>query len=199
LKKHTVQEDQIRAKFVHTLMLYFKIDEDVFLKSHIDELIRPISVGRYKEFLHKLSSGNFEYKTGIEKISIIAHEMYEQSTTAFEDQAYKRTEKLAALMYDIRRDITSQKNGESSASERFENIRFTTIKTAGSSEPLLDSIDIDVIKTLTKKRIYDYVSNDNGLFKVRVNQEYFRALLDQERMSRQPLISAETKKALVLK
>jgi hypothetical protein len=165
-------DDQIRTQFVTSLMNYFKIDEDVFLRSHIDELIRPISTSRYSEFLRRLSSRDFAYKTGIEKISVIAHELLEEQRSPLELEAQKRAQKLYALMYDLRRTVTDEKNSEKSALERFENIRFTSIKEAGSAEALLDTLDIEVIRTLTKRWIYDYVSLDRGLFEGRVAHEY---------------------------
>lgn len=196
MQPFTPTDDQIRASFVTSLMNYFKIDEDVFLRSHIDELIRPISTARYSEFLRRLSSRDFAYKTGIEKISLIAHELYEEQLSPLEAQAHKRTQKLYELMYDLRRNITEVKNRDSSAAQRFENVRFTSIKRTDSSEPLLDSLDIDVIRLLTKRWIYDYVSNDRGLFEARVEHEYLSLLIEQERLSRQPLIAKTTKKAL---
>lgn len=196
MQPFTPTDDQIRTQFVTSLMNYFKIEEDVFLRSHIDELIRPISTARYSEFLRRLSSRDFAYKTGIEKISLIAHELYEEQLSPLETQAHERGQKLYALMYDLRRNITEVKNSEHSAAERFENVRFTSIKHADSSEPLLDSLDIDVIRLLTKRWIYDYVSNDRGLFEARVEHEYLTLLIEQERLSRQPLIAKTTKKAL---
>lgn len=196
MQPFTPTDDQIRTQFVTSLMNYFKIEEDVFLRSHIDELIRPLSTARYSEFLRRLSSRDFAYKTGIEKISLIAHELYEEQLSPLEAQAHERGQKMYALMYDLRRNITEVKNSEHSAAERFENVRFTSIKHADSSEPLLDSLDIDVIRLLTKRWIYDYVSNDRGLFEARVEHEYLTLLIEQERLSRQPLIAKTTKKAL---
>jgi len=192
-------DDQIRTQFVTSLMNYFKIEEDVFLRSHIDELIRPISTSRYSEFLRRLSSRDFAYKTGIEKISLIAHELLEEQRSPLELEAQRRAQKLYALMYDLRRTVTDEKNSEKSALERFENIRFTTIKEAGSLEPLLDELDIGVIRTLTKRWIYDYVSLDRGLFEGRVAHEYRELLLERERQLQQSIIAAPTKRVLARK
>jgi hypothetical protein len=196
MQPFTPTDDQIRSQFVTSLMNYFKIDEDVFLRSHIDELIRPINVGRYSEFLRRLSSRDFVYKTGIEKISLISHELTEEQLSPLELEAHERAQKLYALMYDLRRNITEERNSEHSAAERFENVRFTSIKQAGSAEPILDTLDIEVVRTLTKRWIYDYVSNDRGLFEAKVTREYFTLLIERERLSRQSLIAKTTKKAL---
>jgi hypothetical protein len=196
MKPYLPTDDQIRTQFVTSLMNYFKIDEDVFLRSHIDELIRPIPASRYSEFLRLLSSGDFAYKTGVEKISLVAHELYEELRSPLEIEAHERTQKLAALMYDLRRQISETKDSEISASQRFENVRFTTIKHPDSSQPLLDSMDIEVVKLLTKKWIYDYVVNDRGLFEARVSHEYLILLTDQERNSKMSAISSSTQKAL---
>jgi hypothetical protein len=199
MQKYTPTDDQIRTQFVTSLMNYFKIEEDVFLRSHIDELIRPIATNRYSEFLRRLSSREFPFKTGIEKISLIAHELLEEQRSPLELEANKRAQKLYALMYDLRRTITDTRNSEQSALERFENVRFTSIKESGSTEALLDSLDIDVIRTLTKRWIYDYVSLDRGLFEGRVAHEYTLLLLERQRQRTQPSIAASTKRALASK
>ncbi len=199
MQKYIPTDDQIRTQFVTSLMNYFKIEEDVFLRSHIDELIRPISPNRYSEFLRRLSSRDFSYKTGIEKISLIAHELLEEQRSPLELEAYERAQKLYALMYDLRRSITDERNREQSAIERFENVRFTSIKEAGSVEPLLDALDIEVIRILTKRWIYDYVSLDRGLFEARVAHEYTLLLLERERKQTQPSIAAPTKRVLLRK
>lgn len=196
MKPYLPTDDQIRTQFVTSLMNYFKIEEDVFLRSHIDELIRPIPTSRYSEFLRLLSSGNFTYKTGVEKISLVAHELYEELRSPLEIEAYERTQKLTTLMYDLRRQISETKDSEISASQRFENVRFTTIKHPDSSQPLLDSIDIEVVKLLTKKWIYEYVANDRGTFEAKVSHEYLTLLLDLERNSQQGSISSSTQKVL---
>ena len=199
MQKYIPTDDQIRTQFVTSLMNYFKIEEDVFLRSHIDELIRPISSNRYSEFLRRLSSRDFSYKTGIEKISLISHELLEEQRSPLELEAYERAQKLYALMYDLRRSITDERNREQSAIERFENVRFTSIKEAGSAEPLLDSLDIEVIRILTKRWIYDYVSLDRGLFEGRVAHEYTLLLLERQRQRAQPSIATPTKRVITRK
>lgn len=196
MQHFTPTDDQIRSQFVTSLMNYFKIEEDVFLRSHIDELIRPISVGRYSDFLHRLSTRTLAFKTGIEKIALIAQELLEEQLSPLAKEAQERTQKLYNLMYDLRRSITEERNSEHSALERFENVRFTSIKRADSSELLLDSIDIDVIRNVTKRWIYDYVSLDRGLFESRVEREYTTLLLERERAQHTQRIAQRTKAAL---
>ncbi|MDP1783970.1 MAG: hypothetical protein Q8K81_00940 [Sulfuricurvum sp.] len=199
MQHFTPTDDQIRSQFVTSLMNYFKIEEDVFLRSHIDELIRPISVGRYSDFLHRLSTRTLAFKTGIEKIALIAQELLEEQLSPLAKEAKERTQKLYNLMYDLRRSITEERNSEHSALERFENVRFTSIKRADSSELLLDSIDIDVIRNVTKRWIYDYVSLDKGLFESRVEREYTTLLLERERAQNTQRIAQRTKGALSAK
>jgi hypothetical protein len=189
-------DDQIRTQFVTSLMNYFKIDEDVFLRSHIDELVRPIPTSRYSEFLRLLSSGDFAYKTGVEKISLVAHQLYDKLRSPLQIEAHERTQKLTALMYDLRRLISETKDGKKSALQRFENVRFTTIKHPNSTENLLDELDIEVVKILTKKWIYDHIASDRGVFELKVTQQYLTLLIDQERNSRQGIIASSTQKVL---
>lgn len=189
-------DDQIRNQFITSLMNYFKIEEDVFLRSHIDELIRPISVTKYSDFLHRLSTRQFAFKTGIEKIALIAQEILSEQRSPIEQEARDRTQKLYDIMYDLRRTITELKGSEQSAMERFENVRFTTLRRSNSENPLLDSLDIDLIRMVTKRWIYDYVAFDRGLFEARVEHEYVRLLLEQERNRAHPSIAPVTVKAI---
>lgn len=187
-------DDQIRSQFVSSLMNYFKIEEDVFLRSHIDELIRPISVTKYSDFLHRLSTRPLLFKTGIEKIALIAQEILAEQRSPLEEEARARTQKLYDLMYDLRRSITEVKGSEYSAVERFENVRFTSLRRSNSEEPLLDRLDIELIRCVTKRWIYDYVAFDRGLFEVRVQHEYIRLLLERERdLSLQSIASTTAK------
>jgi hypothetical protein len=182
-------EDQIRAQFVRSLMNYFKIEEDVFLNSHIDELIRPIGSSRYSSFLNRLSSRDMPYKTAFEKIALIAEEFESQALSPIDQEARERAEKLYTLTYDIRRDVSLVRDGDKSALERFEAIRFTSIKRAGEEQSLLDETDINVVKVLTKKWIYDYVSLDRTLFEARVIHEYRNEILRRERSLNDTLVA----------
>lgn len=174
-------EDQIRAKFVTSLMEYFKIEEDINLRAHIADLVRNIQPSQYREFFRRLSSRQMPYKSGFEKIALIADEFETQTLTPIDHEAQERAQNLYRLMYDIRRDISLQRDGEKSALERFESIRFTSIKHAGNEKTLLDETDINVVKILTKKWIYDYVSLDRSLFEARVTHEYRNEILRRER------------------
>jgi hypothetical protein len=196
MQPFTPTDDQIRTQFVSSLMNYFKIEEDVFLRSHIDELIRPISVTRYSDFLHRLSTRPLAFKTGIEKIALIAQELIEEQLSPLSQEAKERTQKLYNLMYDLRRSIIEERNAQHSALTRFENVKFTSIKRADSAELLLDSLDIDVIRNVTKQWIYDYVTLDRGLFEARIEREYTDLLLERERAKNTQSISHKTKVAL---
>lgn len=181
MEHFTPTNDQIRTQFVSSLMNYFKIEEDVFLRSHIDELIRPIAVARYSDFLHRLSTRAIPFKSGIEKIALIAQELIQEQLSPLAQESTQRTQKLYNLMYDLRRSITEERNAQHSALSRFENVKFTSIKRADSQEALLDSLDIDVIRNVTKQWIYDYVTLDRGLFESRIEREYANLLIERER------------------
>lgn len=182
-------EDQIRAKFVTSLMEYFKIEEDINLRAHIADLVRHIHPSQYREFFRRLSLREMPYKNGFEKIALIAEEFESQALTPIDQEAQKRAEMLYTLMYDIRRNVSLVRDSEKSALERFEAIRFTSIRHAGEEKALLDETDINVVKTLTKKWIYDYVSLDKSLFEARVVHEYRNEILRRERDSQSPLLS----------
>ncbi|MBD3805694.1 hypothetical protein [Sulfuricurvum sp.] len=170
-------EDQIRTQFVTSLMEYFKIEEDINLRAHVADLVRHIHPSQYREFFRRLSSRSMPYKSGFEKIALVAEEFEVENLTPIDREAQERTLKLYTLMYDIRRDITLVRDGEKSALERFEAIRFTSIRRVEENKPLLDETDINVVKALTKKWIYDYVSLDRSLFEMRVLHEYRNEIL----------------------
>lgn len=197
MQRNRPTEDQIRAQFVTSLMNYFKIEEDIFLRSHIDELIRPIKTNRYHEFLHRLSTRDMPYKTGIEKIAAIAEEFAEESLSVFEHEARARTEKLYHLMYELRSKVLDTKQKGSSALEQFENVRFDSIRKSDSDEKLLDATDMEVVKALGKNWIYDYVSLDRGLFEKRVEFEYNHAIERRERSKYDHLLEHDEKSRLI--
>ena len=196
MEHFTPTNDQLQAKFVNALMNYFKIEEDVFLRSHILELIRPLNTDCYSNFLHRLSTRAMPFKSGIEKIALIAQELSQEQLSPLAQEARERTQKLYNLMYDLRRSITEQRNAQHSALVRFENVKFTSIKRADSQEPLLDSLDIDVIRNVSKQWIYDYVTLDRGLFEARIEREYADLLIEQERAKHSQRIAHNTQMAL---
>ncbi|HLD22847.1 MAG TPA: hypothetical protein VJA83_02825, partial [Sulfuricurvum sp.] len=122
-----------------------------------------------------------------EKIALIAEEFETQTLTPIDQEARERAENLYRLMYDIRRDVSLIRDGDKSALERFEAIRFTSIKHANEEKPLLDETDINVVKVLTKRWIYDYVSLDRSLFEARVTHEYRNEILRRERSKNETL------------
>lgn len=182
-------EDQIRAQFVTSLMEYFKIEEDINLRAHVSDLVRHIHPSQYREFFRRLSLREMPYKNGFEKIALISEEFENETLTPIDQEAQERAQKLYTLMYDIRRDVSLVRDGEKSALERFEAIRFTSIRREGEDRALLDETDINVVKTLTKKWIYDYVSLDRSLFEARVLHEYRNEILRRERENNETLVS----------
>ena len=196
MEHFTPTNDQLQSKFVNALMNYFKIEEDVFLRSHILELIRPLNTDCYSNFLHRLSTRAMPFKSGIEKIALIAQELSQEQLSPLVQEARERTQKLYNLMYDLRRSITEQRNAQHSALARFENVKFTSIKRADSQELLLDSLDIDVIRNVSKQWIYDYVTLDRGLFEARIEREYAYLLIEQERAKNSQRIAHNTQMVL---
>lgn len=174
-------EEQIRTQFVTSLMEYFKIEEDINLRAHVADLVRHIDRSRYREFFRRLSSREMPFKNGFEKIAAVAAEFEEQSLTPAQEEAARRTDFLYRLMYDLRRTVTLERDPEKSALERFESIRFTSIRKPDETVPLLDTTDINVVKTVGKKWIYDYVSLDRSLFEARMTQEYLSEILRRDR------------------
>jgi len=189
-------EELVRKQFITSLMEYFKIEEDINLRRHIEDLVRNIRPPKYREFFRRLSLREMPYKNGFEKIALIAEEFETQALTPIDQEAQERAENLYRLMYDIRREVSLVRDGEKSALERFEAIRFTSIKHANEEKPLLDETDINVVKILTKRWIYDYVSLDRSLFEARVIHEYRNEILRRER-EKNNLLAAPLKAKLL--
>lgn len=196
MQRHTPTEEQIRSQFITSLMEYFKIEEDINLRAHIADLVRAIAPSQYREFFRRLSGRPMPFKNGFEKIALIAQEFEEEGLSPIDREAAERAENLYRLMYDIRQQIVLQRDAELSAIERFEQIRFTSIRRSGCESPLLDATDINVIRTLTKRWIYDYVSLDRGLFEARVTHEYRNEILRRER-DKNDVLSAPLKAKLI--
>jgi CRISPR/Cas system CSM-associated protein Csm2 small subunit len=196
MQRNTPTESQIRSQFITSLMEYFKIEEDINLRAHVADLVRSIHPSQYREFFRRLSSRPMPFKNGFEKIAQIALEFEEETLTPIDREAQERAEKLYRLMYDIRQQIVLARDTEHSAVERFEQIRFTSIRRKEDDAPLLDATDINVIRALTKPWIYDYVSLDRGLFEARVTHEYRNEILRRER-DKNEVIAAPVKAQLL--
>jgi len=196
MHRNTPTEEQIRSQFITSLMEYFKIEEDINLRAHVADLVRTIAPSQYREFFRRLSLRPMPFKNGFEKIALVAQEFEEESLSPIDQEAQERAGKLYRLMYDVRQQIVLQRDRELSAVERFEQIRFTSIRRKEDDTPLLDATDINVIRTLTKRWIYDYVSLDHGLFEARVTHEYRNEILRRER-DKQSVIAAPLKAKLV--
>ncbi len=196
MQHRTPTEEQIRTQFITSLMEYFKIEENINLRAHVADLVRDIRPAHYREFFRRLSSRPMPFKNGFEKIAQIAGEFEEETLSPIDQEAQQRSEQLYRLMYDIRQQIVLSRDTEHSAVERFEQIRFTSIRRVDSDTPLLDATDINVIRTLTKRWIYDYVSLDRALFEARVTHEYRNEIIRRER-EKNEVIAAPLKAKLL--
>ncbi len=157
----------IRTQFITSLMNYFKIEEDVNLRAHIDDLTSKIERSQYREFFRRLSSGEMSFKNPFEKISLVS-----KSFVIDDIKEDKRSKKLYNIMYELRKNIILDENGTKPAKERFEAIYISKIKDKNSGEFLLDSDDIEVIRNLGKSWIFDNVAGDKSYFLNIVDVEY---------------------------
>ena len=168
----TQHDAAIKTQFVTSLMNYFKIEEDINLRAHIDDITRSINRSEYREFFRRLSAGDMEFKNPFEKISLVAMSF---SQTGKEKD--KSAQKLYNLMYELRKNIVLARNREDSAQKRFEAIYISKIKDKNTGELLLNSEDIEVIRNLGKRWIFENVAGDKSYFLNIVNAEYKRVRL----------------------
>ena len=157
----------IKTQFVTSLMNYFKIEEDINLRAHIDDLTSSVKRSEYREFFRRLSSGDMSFKNPFEKISLVAKSFKKES-----DANIDRAKNLYNIMYELRKNIILQDNPSISAQERFEAIYISKIKDKNSGELLLNADDIDVIRNLGKRWIFENVAGDKSYFLNVVNAEY---------------------------
>jgi len=168
----TQHDAAIKTQFVTSLMNYFKIEEDINLRAHIDDITQPINRSDYREFFRRLSAGTMSFKNPFEKISLVA-----MSFTQTEKKEDKSAKNLYDLMYELRKNIILAQDAEGSAQERFEAIYISKIKDKNTGEFLLNTEDIDVIRNLGKHWIFDNVAGDKSYFLNVVNAEYQRVRL----------------------
>ncbi len=165
----TQHDAAIKTQFVTSLMNYFKIEEDINLRAHIDDITRSINRSEYREFFRRLSAGDMEFKNPFEKISLVAMSFSE--TQKLENESSKN---LYNLMYDLRKSIILDESAKGSAQERFEAVYISKIKDKNTGELLLNSEDIEVIRNLGKRWIFENVAGDKSYFLNIVNAEYRR-------------------------
>jgi len=157
----------IKTQFVTSLMQYYKIEEDINLRAHIADLTSEIHRSQYREFFRRLSAGNMSFMNPFEKIYAVAESFKEAAFT--ENKSAKH---LYDLMYELRKNIILSENTEGSAQERFENIHISKIKDKNSGEYLLNAEDIEVIRNLGKRWIFDNVAGDKSYFLQILTAEY---------------------------
>ena len=174
---HNAQiEQNIKAQFVNSLMEYFKIEEDINLRGHIADLVRNIDKSQYREFLRRLSGGNMTYKTAFEKIALVAESFEEELKNMLFSDVKRRVKQLYDIMYELHRQI-SQKNEGNDALESFCNVYFSKIKDKNSDKVLFDTLDIEVIRDVTKEWIFNTVVFDKSLFMLKVENSYKNCIL----------------------
>ncbi len=160
-------EQNIKAQFVTSLMEYFKIEEDINLRAHIADLTASIERSQYREFFRRLSAGDMPFKNPFEKISLVARSLLHPQESSTE----KRAKYLYDILYELRKSVILQADPQP-ASERFEQIYISRIKDKKSGEFLLESDDIEVIRNLGKRWIFDNVAGDKSYFLLTVKNEY---------------------------
>ncbi len=167
----------IKDQFVTSLMNYFKIEEDINLRAHITDLTQNIEASQYREFFRRLSTSSFEYKTAYEKISLVVNSFEEEQLNSLFAEVKERVKKLYDTMYELHKMIVLDENQDISAQERFNHVYFARLRDKNSNELLLDSLDIEVIKSIGKAWIFNHVSYDKSLFLDRLELEYKNAII----------------------
>lgn len=162
-----IPESTLKEHFVTALMRYFKIEEDIFLRGHIADLLSNIDSSRYQEFMMRLTQNEYPFKNPFEKIALTAKSFERQS----ENDTAKRAKYLYDVMYELRKSIILS-DDPAPAEERFEQVYISAIRDKKSGELLLQSDDIEVIRNLGKRWMFDHVAGDKTHFLRTVGAEY---------------------------
>ncbi len=164
----SITPEQIRAKFIDSLMNYYKIEEDVFLRQHIAELTQNIDPKQYRDFFNTLSTSEMPYKNPFEKIAHVAGKF---AASQSDNAIAKRAKYLYNVMYELRKSIILSSDPKP-ALERFEQVYFSRIKDKKSDELLLNTEDLEVVRNLGKRWIFDNVAGDKTHFLITLTSEY---------------------------
>ena len=193
---NTVNQN-IKDQFVTSLMNYFKIDEDINLRAHIADLTQLIEANQYREFFRRLSTSSFEYKMAYEKIALVVQSFEDERIHSLFAGVKERVKKLYDVMYELHKMIVLDENSEIPAKERFNHVYFAKLRDKNSNELILDDLDIDVIKNITKEWIFDHVSYDKSLFIDRVELEYKNAIISRQQTENSSELSNSMKTYLL--
>jgi hypothetical protein len=162
-----IPQEQIREKFVDSLMKYYKIDEDLFLRQHIAEMTNHIDPKQYRLFFQELSASDMPYKNPFEKIALIASKFRGSEV----NESSNRAKYLYDIMYELRKNIILQES-HIPAQTRFEAIDIPRIRDKKSNAFLLNAVDINVIERLSCSWIFNNVAGDKSHFLATVAAEY---------------------------
>jgi hypothetical protein len=123
----------------------------------------------------------FEYKMAYEKIALVVLSFEEEELKELFKDVKTRVKKLYDVMYELHKMIILDEDASLPAKERFLHVYFARLRHKDSNEPILDALDIEVVKNITKAWIFDHVSYDKSLFLERVEMEYKNAIVSQHR------------------
>ncbi len=163
-----IPQEQIKEKFVDSLMNYYKIEEDLFLRQHIAEMTQHIDPKQYREFFATLSNSEMPYKNPFEKIAQVARKF---DASVSDEGSTKRAKYIYDVMYELHKNIILQEDS-TPATERFEQIYISRIRDKKSGELLLNAEDIEVIRNVGKRWIFENVAGDKSYFLNTIQSEY---------------------------
>ncbi len=187
----------IKDQFVTSLMNYFKIDEDINLRAHIADLTQNIEANQYREFFRRLSTSVFEYKMAYEKIALVVQSFEDERIASLFSGVKERVKKLYDVMYELHKMIILDETSTAPAQERFNHVYFAKLRDKSSDELILDTLDIEVIKNITKVWIFNHVSYDKSLFLERVELEYKNVIISKQQQEQSYELSNNMKTYLL--
>lgn len=177
-------EANIRHQFVSSLMEYFKIEEDINLRAHINDLVRHIDRTQYREFFRRLSSGNMPYKNSFEKVAAVAATFETETLELIFNDVKRQSKYFYDVMYELHKMLILAHNDELKVRAAFSNIRFDKLKDKNSNKLLFSPKDLAVLALLGASWVYDHISFDKSLFLEHVEQAYRQETLREQQHSK---------------
>lgn len=165
-------EDKTRDAFMQIIFQTYKISDSLGNVNIVEKKLRKIKLKDYELLMDIMATDpRMDYKVGVEKVIKGVKILLSEYSESRLDLFLERAERIYNIMYAIKAQVTSIKDQTATSSERFERIKFTTIKGSGSGELLLDKLDIETIKSVGKSWIYNSVNSDKQLFVSRIARE----------------------------
>lgn len=158
-------EQALRKEFVSSLIARFKLSADPFTQGHLLDLIAPIAINQFREFMMRLTALNAPYKDAFQKIHIVVLSFDDSSAMKHDDQlATQFYQRFYALYFRLSADKSF---GTMDIISRFQSIDLKTVAFNGE---VFNGLELAIIRQIGISDLARLVIFDKQLFLSRVAQ-----------------------------